>query len=238
MNLSVIFLMFLFYISIFFILPFLFSKSSIMALEVSALKSPVNDYASILSDDVRKNIEKKLLQLHDLESTQVVVLTVPTLNGENLEEYSIKVVEKWQIGKHKNDNGVLLLIAKEERKVRIEVGRGLEGKLTDLVSGRIIREEIIPYFKQGNYDLGVISGVNAIIDVVKGEYQNERKSNSREITSNRLLILVGLIFGLLFWARGRGGVFINRGGGGSWRSGGGYSGGGGTFGGGGASGKW
>ncbi|MBF0298130.1 MAG: TPM domain-containing protein [Oligoflexia bacterium] len=191
----------------------------------------------MLSENSRQEIENKLIQLENSDSTQVVVLTIPTLEEENLEEFSIKVAQKWQIGKNKKDNGVILLVAKQERKVRIEVGRGLEGKLTDLVSGRIIRQEIVPYFREEDYNLGLVAGVNSIIAVVKGEYQGNTKLDSKETSPNWILILVVLLMGFLFFIRRSGGVFTS-GGGGSWRSGGGFSGGGGSFGGGGSSGNW
>ena len=119
----------------------------------------------------RQELESRLGDFERSDSTQIVVLTIPTLAGENLEEYSIKVAEAWRIGQKGVDNGVILLIAKQERKIRIEVGRGLEGKLTDLVSGRIIRGDISPRFKAGDIDGGIAAGVAAVMAVVKGEYK-------------------------------------------------------------------
>ena len=124
----------------------------------------------MLSPSAIQALEAKMTDFERSGSTQVVVLTIPTLGGENLEEYSIKVAEAWRVGQKKIDNGVILLVAKQERKIRIEVGRGLEGKLTDLVSGRIIHDQISPHFKAGDFDGGVVAGVSAIMDVVKGEY--------------------------------------------------------------------
>ena len=98
------------------------------------------------------------------------MLTIPSLEGEVLEQFSIKVAEEWKIGQKNKDNGAILLISKNDRKIRIEVGRGLEGKLTDLLSGRIIQYEIVPKFREGNFDGGIEAGVNAIISVVHGEY--------------------------------------------------------------------
>lgn len=140
------------------------------ALDVPPLRAHVNDYAAILSPATVERLEQALADFERSDSTQIVVLTIPTLEGENLEEYSVKVAEAWRIGQKGVDNGAILLVAKEERKVRIEVGRGLEGKLTDLVSGRIIRGEITPRFKAGDFDGGVVAGVSAIMAVVKGEY--------------------------------------------------------------------
>lgn len=140
------------------------------ALDVPPLRGHVNDYAGLLSPATAQKLEAALTDFERSDSTQIVVLTIPTLAGENLEEYSIKVAENWKIGQKKLDNGAILLIAKQEHKVRIEVGRGLEGKLTDLVSGRIIRGEIAPRFRAGDYDGGIVAGVAAIMAVVKGEY--------------------------------------------------------------------
>lgn len=141
-----------------------------IALDVPTLRGHVNDYAAMLSPESAQELEAGLTSFERSDSTQIVVLTIPTLGGETLEDYSIKVAEAWRIGQKKIDNGVILLIAKQERKIRIEVGRGLEGKLTDLVSGRIIRSEIAPRFKNGDVDGGIKAGVAAIMAVVKGEY--------------------------------------------------------------------
>jgi len=140
------------------------------ALDVPALKGRVNDYASVLSTETENKLEETLSALESSDSTQVVVLTIPSLEGEVPEQFSIKVAEEWEIGQKNKDNGAILLISKNDRKIRIEVGRGLEGKLTDLLSGRIIQHEIVPKFREGNFDGGVEAGVNAIVSVVHGEY--------------------------------------------------------------------
>ena len=140
------------------------------ALDVPPLQGYVNDYGQVLSVRARQHLEESLAAFERSDSTQVVVLTVPSLEGEDIEGFSIRVAEGWKIGHKGKDNGVILLVAKQERKVRVEVGRGLEGKLTDLVSGRIIRGEIVPRFKQGDFDGGTIAGVSAIMATVRGEY--------------------------------------------------------------------
>jgi uncharacterized protein len=142
-----------------------------LALEVPLLQGHLNDYAGMLSPAASAGLEQQLADLEQTDSTQIVVLTIPTLGGESLEEFSIKVAEAWKIGNKGVDNGVILLVAKAERKVRIEVGRGLEGKLTDLLAGRIIRAEIAPRFKSGDFDGGITAGVNALVSVVRGEYK-------------------------------------------------------------------
>jgi len=141
-----------------------------LAVDPPTLKGHVNDYAGMLNPQRAAALETALSDFERSDSTQIVVLTVPNLGGEDIASFSIKVAEAWKIGQKGVDNGVILIVAKSERKVRIEVGQGLEGKLTDLVSGRIIRVEISPRFKAGDFDGGIVAGVNAIAAVVKGEY--------------------------------------------------------------------
>ncbi len=149
------------------------------ALEVPPLKSHVNDYAGMLDRQTVQQLEGELTEFEKSDSTQIVVLTIPSLQGESLEEFSIKVAEAWKVGWKGVDNGVILLVVKNDRKVRIEVGRGLEGKLTDLVAGRIVRNNIIPRFKSGDFSGGVTEGVRAIEEVVKGEYKADARDLSR-----------------------------------------------------------
>lgn len=140
-------------------------------LDIPALRGHINDSAGLLSPGRAAALEQLLSDFERSDSTQIVVLTVPTLGGDNLEDFSIKVAESWRIGQQGIANGVILLVAKAERKVRIEVGRGLEGKLTDLVAGRIIRGDIAPRFKAGDFDGGITAGVTALVAVAKGEYK-------------------------------------------------------------------
>ncbi|BCG47520.1 Beta-propeller domains of methanol dehydrogenase type [Citrifermentans bremense] len=179
---------------------FLLYATLCLGAEVPPLKGYVNDYAAILSPAVAQQLESELASFERSDSTQIVVLTIPSLEGEVLEEYSIKVVEKWQIGQKGKDNGALLLVAKNDRKVRIESGRGLEGTLTDLISGRIIRNEITPAFKRGDFDQGVVSGVAAIMATVRGEYKAEPndlrhgKKGASPIFTLLLFVLVASVF--------------------------------------------
>lgn len=154
----------------------IFWTTNLLALEVPVLTGRVNDHAGMLSATTRQQLEDILSRLEQTDSTQIVVLTIPSLGGEVLEEFSLKVAEKWQIGQKGFDNGAILLIAKNDRKLRIEVGYGLEGSLTDLMAGRIIRNVIVPQFKAGNFDQGVIDGVQAIISIVRGEHTAPEKS--------------------------------------------------------------
>ena len=141
------------------------------ALEVPALKARVNDYAGLLAPATKNQLEQALLEFEQSQSTQIVVLTVTSLEGESLEDYSMQVAEAWKVGQKDLDNGAILLISKNDRKIRIEVGYGLEGSLTDMLSGRIIREVIVPSFRAGKFDQGVAGGVAAMMAAVKGEYK-------------------------------------------------------------------
>ncbi len=140
------------------------------ATEVPYLGGRVNDNAGLLTSETSAALEAMLKAHEDSTSDQVVVLTVSTLEGEEIEPFAIKVAETWKLGRKGKDNGVLLLVSKNERKVRIEVGRGLEGNLTDLTCGRIIRHEIVPRFKEGDYDGGIRAGVASILAAIAGEY--------------------------------------------------------------------
>ncbi len=225
-----------------------------LALPAAALKVPspqgyVTDRAGLISAATEQKLERALRSFEDSDSTQIAVLTIPSLEGEALEDYSLKVAEGWGIGQKEHDNGALLLVSKGDRKIRIEVGYGLEGQLTDLLTGRIIDNEISPRFKQGDFDGGIVAGVAAMVQAVRGEYQGTGRPAGKKRRSP-----FGLLFFLFFLGPGLLRLFLPRsrygrsrgiwfgGGGGGFGSGGfgggGFSGGGGGFGGGGSSGSW
>lgn len=170
------------------------------ALEVPQLRGRVNDYANMLSPGSAERLEQVLADFERSDSTQIVVLTINSLEGESLEGYSIKVAEAWQIGRTKLDNGVILLIAKQERKIRIEVGLGLEGVLTDLVSGRIIRGDMSPHFRKNDFDTGITAGVSSVMQVVRGEYQaqprdlKQGKKSAEPAVTLLVFLLVAVVF--------------------------------------------
>ncbi len=166
---------------------FVFQVLPASALKVPQLQGRVNDYAHILSPATITQLNNALGYFEQKDSTQIVVLTIPTLAGDNLEDFSMRVAEQWKIGQKGKDNGAILLIAKKERKLRIEVGYGLEGKLTDLTSGRIIRNIILPWFKQGNFDQGVLEGVGAMMAAVKGEFSGKGVQRPRNHKANNLI---------------------------------------------------
>lgn len=213
--------------------------------------SHVIDEAGILSVETRNSLDHTI-QLHeDSTGNQLMVLVITSLNGNEISMYANEAYNHYNLGQKDINNGVLLLVAHEDRKVRIEVGYGLEGALPDALCGRIINNEIIPQFKAGDFDAGVSNGVNAILQSIQGTYVAE------DTASEGLPIWVPLLFIIFFiaviiaigrtsaqmggssggWRSGRG--YYGGGGGWSGGGGGGWSGGGGGFsGGGGASGSW
>lgn len=154
---------------------FLFLPFTAHGLDVPRLEGYVNDYAGMIGPSVKPKIEERLRTFEQSDSTQIVILTIPSLEGETIEEFGIKVAEKWKIGQQGKDNGAILIVSKQERKIRIEVGYGLEGRLTDLTAGRIIDLVIKPRFKQGDFDGGLIAGVSSLIDATRGEFSAERR---------------------------------------------------------------
>ncbi|MFA7382405.1 MAG: TPM domain-containing protein [Desulfurivibrionaceae bacterium] len=150
----------------------LFAGSQAKALEVPQYQGYVTDLAGMISPGERQRLEQTLLAFEQSDSTQIAVLTIPSLEGDALEDFSIRTVEAWKIGQKGKDNGVLLLVSKGERKARIEVGRGLEGVLTDLLAGRIVDQIITPRFKAGQLDEGFAAGVSAIISATRGEFKS------------------------------------------------------------------
>lgn len=227
------------------------------------LRGRVNDYAGLMAPERVRALEERLARFEEETGHQVAVLIIPTLEGEDIEGFSIKVAESWKIGKKGFDNGVILLIARNDRKLRIEVGYGLEGVLPDAIASRIIREVIVPYFRANDYAGGIEAGVEAIFKVTQGEPLPEQARNrphQKNVTRSLdqilfiLFLLAIPIVGVLSnlsqrgaygaWSgagrrryTGWGGPFWGGSGGGGF-GGGGFSGGGGGFGGGGASGGW
>jgi uncharacterized protein len=193
----------------------------------------VHDQANILSPQTIGQIEALLKAERDSTSNQIAVLILQNLEGGDIDEYANRVFNTWKLGDAKKDNGVLFLVSMDERQMRIEVGAGLEGVLTDVQSSRINRNEVAPYFRQGKYEQGIVAGVFGIIQSIKGEYKNDAPV-TRKLGSKRspIVTIVIIILIILFGMRRRSGP-----GGGYWTAGGGYMGGG-NWGGGGSSGSW
>ena len=228
--------------------------SSSFALEVPARpEGRVTDQTRTLSPDEIAALERKLSTFEQETTNQIAVLLIPSLEGDSLEDYSIRLAEKWKIGQKEKNNGAILLIVKDDRKIRVEVGYGLEGALPDALSGAIIRNEIAPRFKAGQFYQGIEAGIDAIMAATKGEYK-ARPEKKSSILAAWLPLLIPLVFlGFFVWLASRGRRrHYHSGGSGGWASGGGFfgggfsggdsgggfSGGGGSFGGGGASGSW
>lgn len=222
---------------------------------VPPLSGPVVDTANVLTPHTVQKLSRILRSLQEQGGSQVVVLTVDQLHGVPIEQASIQVTDAWKLGTTAKDNGVLLFIASKDRALRIEVGQGLEGQLTDAHSRRIIDQVIVPYFKKGDYDAGVLAGVATILQHTDPDFRPEESLGMRRrrapAPSFGLLFVMIVIFMILrqFFGGGPGGRLggggssrSNRiywgGGGGGGFSGGGFSGGGGGFSGGGASGRW
>lgn len=162
--------------------------------EIPAFQGYVNDYANLISPAAEQELTALLTAFDQSDSTQVAILTVDSLEGEDLEGFSIRVVDQWKVGQQGKDNGVLLLVAKQERKVRIEVGRGLEGVLTDLLSGRIIDQAIAPAFRAGQIDQGFVNGAQAIIAATRGEFKADPNARRSRHTGDKAPPIVSYLF--------------------------------------------
>ncbi|MCK9993763.1 MAG: uncharacterized protein Dbin4_02283 [Alphaproteobacteria bacterium] len=204
--------------------------------------SRVVDEAALLSAPAKERITGWLEAFERASKRQVVVVTVKDLQGYPIEDFGYRLGRAWGIGEKGRNTGAILLVAPKERTVRIEVGYGLEGELTDAISRAIIEQNILPAFKDGNYEQGIVNGTAAILKVLgwKGDtpgVMRDAPQSAQELPPIPLLIFIILFVIFRF---GRSGFFGGRHGRGVWgsRSRGGFSGGGGSFGGGGATGRW
>jgi uncharacterized protein len=150
-----------------------------LALEVPATQGYVTDLAEMISPATEEKLNQALHSFEISDSTQIAILTIPSLEGDALEDFSIRTVERWGIGQKAKDNGLLLLAVKNDRKIRIETGRGLEGVMTDLMAGRIIDGVVTPRFKAGRFDEGFVAGIDAMIRVTRGEFKGDRLPSRR-----------------------------------------------------------
>lgn len=236
--------------------------------EKPEFQTSVYDYAQVLNANEKAQLEEKLVRYSDSTSTQIIVITIESLKGEDVSQLATNWAQTWGIGQAKEDNGVIILLAKAEKKIAINPGYGLEDRLTAGTGGEIIRNIIIPEFKAGSYYNGLDKGTTAIIDVFKGKYKGTRKHNKGEDFPLLPFIVIIVIVLILFSRNKRGGSnsggsggfgggpslldilvlsSLGRSGGGSFgsSSGGGFGGGGfgggfggGGFSGGGSSGSW
>jgi len=224
---------------------------------------PIIDSTNTLTPNQKDQLYQNLKKYSDSTSTEILVMIVPTTQGETVARYATDLGQKWQIGQKEKDNGIVFLIAKEDRQMTIQTGYGIEPLLTDALSRRIIEEVVKPEFKQGNYYEGIDQGTQAIYQVLKGEFKND--STSEDLGWLPLILFIFFVifiiiiisknknnggntgnFGggsglddfIILSRMGRGGSFGGDFGGGSSSGGWGGFGGGGSFGGGGASGSW
>ncbi|TYA74973.1 TPM domain-containing protein [Seonamhaeicola marinus] len=158
--------------------------------EKPKLQTSVYDYISLLQPSQKSNLERKLVQYSDTTSTQIVVAIISSTKGENINFLGAQWGEKWGIGQDGKDNGILILLAKDDRKIAINTGYGVEHLLTDAMSKRIIERDIIPFFRQNNYYGGLNRGADAIFEVLNGEYKGTRKQKNE--------FPIGLVIMLLF----------------------------------------
>lgn len=220
----------------------------------------VSDYAKILKPEEISTLETILSNYEKETTNQIVIAIFKSLEGWDIEDFSIRLAEKWKIGQKGKDNGIIILVALAERKVRIEVGYGLEGVVPDITARQIIDREIVPFFRKSDYFNGLMNGVDSLIKAIGGEYKSERSDGDEFIIPILAFIFITII-GLLIrflstfasytYSRSKGrwhrrysiwdsfwGGFFGGWSSGGWSSGGGFSGGGGSFGGGGATGSW
>ena len=170
----------------------------ISALEVPYLAGRVNDQANMLEDGFEAQLEERLRLLEEETGAQVAVLTILSLEGDPLEDFSMRVVETWKLGREDADNGVLILISRDERRMRIEVGYGLEGALTDAQSGRIIDHLMAPRFREGDFNGGVGAAVDAVSSAIRGEPVDIPEKRTETGGFNPASFIFLLIFGLPF----------------------------------------
>lgn len=171
--------------------------SLVHALDVPPLTGRVVDLAHVLPTSAVESVSARLATHEATTSNQVAVLIVPSLEGDALEEFSHRVATVWKLGQKGTDNGVLLLVAIQERKVRIEVGYGLEGTLTDVRSARIIRNDILPRFRSGDLPGGVAAGIDAIIRTIEGTYQTSERPGPQQGTDLLGQIMIAIMVGLM-----------------------------------------
>lgn len=177
--------------------------SAMAQAEVPPLTGRVMDRAGILDEQTELTLTELLRAHEDSTGNQIVVMTVSSLEGEEIESYALRAARAWKVGTDENDNGVVVVVATEERKVRIEVGYGLEGAVPDAVAARIIRNEIIPRFRDGDFDAGVSAGTIALLAAVDGEYEIEEGGGDGDLPLIGRII-IGFAFGIVVLVGGFG----------------------------------
>ena len=227
------------------ILLMLCFTSAVMAADVTVPAPPTDFYCLDAAEMVSDNLEKAFItQSSNLEKktgAQIVVVTVKDMQGAGVEDFGLEILRSWEIGDRTKNNGVLILIAQEEHQSRIEVGYGLEGAIPDGKAGRILDENLIPHFKKGDFELGILDAYNAVLKEVCAEYevqynpvspqglaeQGSKPASKDKVVDWLSVAVILLVIILYYWFRRKGGGGGGSSGGGSYRGGGGYYGGGG-----------
>ena len=173
----------------------------VCSLDVPKLENPIMDQADIINSSDERDLNQKLVNLSNETGIQVAVLTIPSLEGEALESYSMKVVEDWKLGQKNVDNGVLLLVSVGDKKLRIETGYGVEGDLTDTKCGLIIRNVITPYFQDDDMSKGIVQGVTSIVENVAPDFSENSETpidiESGEEGTPIIVLLCFFIFAMI-----------------------------------------
>ena len=170
-------------------------------------QTSVYDYAKVLSGNQKATLENKLIKYSDSTSTQIVLITIESLKGENINTLAANWGHKWGVGQEKEDNGIIVLLAKEDRKIAIQTGYGIEHLLTDALSKRIIQQVIIPEFKKGDYYTGLDYGTYAIFEVLNGSYKNKQPQNGKSsgFPSGVIIFIIFIVLMIIFSKKDKGG---------------------------------
>jgi uncharacterized protein len=176
-------------------------------------ETSVYDYVNLLSEAEKASLENKLIKYSDTTSTQIVVAVISSTEGENINYLGAQWGQEWGIGQAKEDNGILILLARDDRSIAIQTGQGVEHLLTDALSKRIIENVIIPEFRNGDYFEGLNKGADVIFSVLQGEYQGTRQEEEESFSPGNLIFLVFIIIMIVYFIsrrKGGGGGFGDR----------------------------
>jgi uncharacterized protein len=183
---------------ILFLNNFLYSQSEFKIPKKPQLIYPVNDYANILTEEQKNNLNNKLISYSDSTSTEIVVCIIKSLGGDDINYVGAKWGEKWQIGQKYKNNGVLLLIASDDHKLTIQNGRGVEDVMTDYTSSMIIHQYMVPYLKQNNYFGAIDFGTDQIIKVLQGKFKADIHEDTTDTTSG-IIVAIFIFFIILLY---------------------------------------
>jgi len=197
--------------AMFLLLPIVLLISTILfGADVPYLTGRITDNAQLLSPEVNRSLSDSLQAHEKRTGNQIAVLTIATLDGESIEDYAVRVFESWKLGRKGKDNGVLIVVVPNDRRMRIEVGYGLEGTLTDAMAGRIVQNVMTPKFRNGDFDGGIADGAGAVMEVLEGgelpesgastgltEKSNFFEAEGPELSIQERILLGAFIFGII-----------------------------------------